>query len=458
MKKWIYYIALFFVCTGCDMTLLPETHITEEDLVENLVDIEKCFMSAYIMDDAISNKINCDWGLADDIMPMFEYDWGGVFFYLQDVREMYKSQWVQYLYAGFYSSIAICNETLYQLELCTAKDSAQWSQLKGEALALRAYDHFSLVNYFGRPYHDHPETNPGIVLKNEFSLKEASRSTVRVVYDSVLSDLNRAYLLLNSDAEAPARFSKNAVTALLCRVYLFMNDWNKVIAEANKLIGKYDLPSNSADQFTEINGEGEIFTLDFSYNKYGFFNYLEGYMSTWLVNAYQEGDPRTYNIIPGEDWVYIDGVLSIIPNGKNELYKLGKTYKALRIAEVYLNRAEAYCELGEDFLAREDLKTIVGNYGGDVSYIDDLSGDALMNEILMERAREFVCEGYRALDLLRKGLPVVRYYTEEDPDTEEPQQTIAIDDFTRILPIPHQECYLNTLIEQNPGYPRDTKL
>ncbi|HJA14798.1 MAG TPA: RagB/SusD family nutrient uptake outer membrane protein [Candidatus Butyricimonas faecavium] len=458
MKKWIYYIALFFVCTGCDMTLLPETHITEEDLVENLVDIEKCFMSAYIMDDAITNKINCDWGLADDIMPMFENDWGGVFFYLQDAREMYKSQWVQYLYAGFYSSIAICNETLYQLELCPAKDSAQWSQLKGEALALRAYDHFSLVNYFGRPYYDHPETNLGIVLKNEFSLKEASRSTVQVVYDSVLSDLNRAYPLLNSDAEAPARFSKDAVTALLCRVYLFMNKWDKVIAEANKLIGKYDLPSKPADQFTVINGEGEIFTLDFSYNKYGFFSYLEGYVATWLVDAYQEGDPRTYNIIPGEDWVYIDGVLNFIPNGKNELYKLGKTYKALRIAEVYLNRAEAYCELGEDLLAREDLKAVVGNYGGDVSYIDKLSGEALMNEILMERAREFVCEGYRALDLLRKGLPVERYYTEEDPDTEEPQQIISIDDFTRILPIPHQECYLNTLIEQNPGYPRDTKL
>ena len=151
-------------------------------------------------------------------------------------------------------------------------------------------------------------------------------------------------------------------------------------------------------------------------------------------------------------------MLNFIPNGKNELYKLGKTYKALRIAEVYLNRAEAYCELGEDLLAREDLKAVVGNYGGDVSYIDKLSGEALMNEILMERAREFVCEGYRALDLLRKGLPVERYYTEEDPDTEEPQQIISIDDFTRILPIPHQECYLNTLIEQNPGYPRDTKL
>ena len=270
MKKWIYYVVLLFVCAGCDMTLLPETHITEEDLVENLVDIEKCFMSAYMLKGAISDKINCDWGVADDIMPNFEYDWGGVYFYLQNAGEMYRSEWVKGLYSGFYSSIAVCNETLYQLELCPAKDSALWSQLKGEALALRAYDHFSLVNYFGRPYYDHPETNPGIVLKTEFSLEEASRATVKVVYDSVLSDLNRAYRLMNSDKEAPARFSKDGVTALLCRVYLFMNEWDKVIEEANKLIGKYELPSDPSSQFNKINGEGEIFTSDFSYNKYGF--------------------------------------------------------------------------------------------------------------------------------------------------------------------------------------------
>lgn len=458
MKKWIYYVVLLFVCAGCDMTLLPETHITEEDVVENLVDIEKCFMSAYMLEGAISDKINCDWGVADDIMPNFEYDWGGVYFYLQNAGEMYRSEWVKGLYSGFYSSIAVCNETLYQLELCPAKDSALWSQLKGEALALRAYDHFSLVNYFGRPYYDHPETNPGIVLKTEFSLEEASRATVKVVYDSVLSDLNRAYRLMNSDKEAPARFSKDGVTALLCRVYLFMNEWDKVIEEANKLIGKYELPSDPSSQFNKINGKGEIFTLDFSYNEYGFFSYLDGYLSGRLFDSFQEDDARTLCIEEGEDWVYIDGVLNFIPNGKNEIYKHGLTYKALRIAEVYLNRAEAYCESGEDELAREDLKAVVANNWGDVDYIDGLSGDALMEEILAERAREFVCEGYRALDLLRKGLPLVRYYTEEEPNAEEPQQTTAIDHFSRILPIPHQECYLNTLVEQNPGYPRDTKL
>lgn len=44
-----------------------------------------------------------------------------------------------------------------------------------------------------------------------------------------------------------------------------MNDWDMVVEEASKLIGKYEFPSDPAGQFEEINGEGEIFTLDFSY-------------------------------------------------------------------------------------------------------------------------------------------------------------------------------------------------
>lgn len=457
MKKWIYYIALLFVCAGCDMTLLPETHITEEDVMKDLVDVEKCFMSAYQLDDAISNKIDCDRGLSDDMVPRFDYKEDAIYFYNQNAGEMYRCGWVEYMYAGFYKSIAICNETLYQLEHCPKTDTAAWEQLKGEALALRAYDHFSLVNYYGRPYFDKPETNPGIVLKMEYSLAEAPRSTVQVVYDSVLSDLNRAYRLLNSEEEAPARFTKDGVTALLCRVYLFMNKWNEVIDEADKLIGKYDLPSNVAKQFTTSNGKGEIFTLDFSYNKYGFY-YAKGFVSGKLQNSFDEYDERLNFIDQEEDFIitdegYIEWILT-----DPKVAKIGLTYKALRIAEVYLNRAEAYCELGEDGLAREDLKAVVANNGVDASYIDALSGDELMNEILVEREREFMGEGYRALDLLRKGLSVVRYYTEEDFDMAEPQQTLAIDHFSRILPIPHKECYLNTLIGQNPGYPRDTKL
>lgn len=458
MKKWIYSIALLLVGAGCDMTLLPETHITEEDVIENLADIEKCFMSAYRLKGAINAKINCDWAISDEVAPNFE-NWyeEGANFYFQDASKMYRSEWVESLYAGFYNSIAICNETLNQLELSPEKEEARWSQLKGEVLALRAYDHFSLVNYFGRPYYDHPETNPGIVLKTEFSLDEMPRSTVKTVYDTILSDLNRAYQLMNSDEEAPARFSKDGVTALLCRVNLFMNRWKKVIEEADKLIGKYKLPSKPAKQFQTINGKGEIFTLDFSYDKYGFFSYLEGDVSKQLLNTFQDFDERMNLFDIDEDFDITDEG-EIIWIETVVLQKHATTYKALRIAEVYLNRAEAYCELGQDELAREDLKAIVENNGGESDYIDDLSGEELLAEILAERSREFMVEGYRATDLLRKGWPLVRYYTDGELDADEPQQTTPIEHFSRILPIPHRECYLNTRIDQNAGYPRDAKL
>lgn len=244
-----------------------------------------------------------------------------------------------------------------------------------------------------------------------------------------------------------------------------MNDWDMVVEEASKLIGKYEFPSDPAGQFEEINGEGEIFTLDFSYYSSGFY-YPYGQPAGQFKDIFHDGDYRFDSYIVEDidfaldengDYMFDDeGNLVLIEISKFDKIRL--TYKALRIAEVYLNRAEAYCELGEYDLARADLLEVASRSGADVTYVNTLTGDALLEEILMERHRELAGEGHRASDLLRKGLPVVRYYTEEDTWTEEPVQTIAADNFSRILPIPHQECYLNTKVQQNPGYPRDTKL
>ena len=459
MKRWINYIILVAFCAGCNMELLPETEITEEDILKDVIDVRKCFMDAYMITDAISSRIDCDRGLANDMVPDFEgYDNTATDFYELDAGSLYRDEKIKGLYSDCYTSIGTCNLTLDQLTRCVVTDSVLWRQIKGEALALRAFDHFMLVNYFARPYYDQPETNSGIVLKMSYSLDEAPRVTVKTVYDTIISDLNRARELMTLTDEAPARFTADGATALLCRVYLYMNKWDMVIEEAGELIGNYDLPSDPSDQFNEKDGDGEIFTLDFSYNEYGFY-YPSGFVSGQLENSFRDGDYRLYYFEEDSEWVYDPDYGYVeVPSGKMKCTKIGATYKALRIAEVYLNRAEAYCELGEYGLARADLLEVASRSGADVSYIDELTGDELLNEILQERRREFVGEGYRAMDLLRKGLPVVRYYNEDDFLTDEPVQTIAADHFSRILPIPHMECYLNTLIDQNPGYPRDTKL
>ena len=465
MKRLIYYMMLLALGAGCDMTLLQETEITEEDILKNVIDVRKTFIAAYELHDAISAKIDCDRGLADDIIPAYESADQAIDFYEMDASGMYKNQNVSSLYGGFYESIAICNQTLNLLDKCVITDTVLWRQVRGEALALRAFDHFSLVNYFGRPYYDQPETNLGIVLKTKFDLGEAARTSVKTVYDTIVSDLNRARDLMTLEEDGPARFTADGATALLSRVYLFMNDWDMVVEEASKLIGKYEFPSDPAGQFEEINGEGEIFTLDFSYYSSGFY-YPYGQPAGQFKDIFHDGDYRFDSYIVEDidfaldengDYMFDDeGNLVLIEISKFDKIRL--TYKALRIAEVYLNRAEAYCELGEYDLARADLLEVASRSGADVTYVNTLTGDALLEEILMERHRELAGEGHRASDLLRKGLPVVRYYTEEDTWTEEPVQTIAADNFSRILPIPHQECYLNTKVQQNPGYPRDTKL
>lgn len=159
MKRLIYYMMLLVLGGGCNMTLLPETEITEDDILKNMIDVRKTFMAAYELDEAISAKIDCDRGLADDMIPAYESLDQAIDFYEMDADGMYKNQNVEALYSGFYRSIAICNQTLNLLDKCVVTDTVQWKQIRGEALALRAFDHFSLVNYFGRPYYDHPETN-----------------------------------------------------------------------------------------------------------------------------------------------------------------------------------------------------------------------------------------------------------------------------------------------------------
>ena len=60
-------------------------------------------------------------------------------FYEMDASGMYKNQNVSSLYGGFYESIAICNQTLNLLDKCVITDTVLWRQVRGEALALRAF-------------------------------------------------------------------------------------------------------------------------------------------------------------------------------------------------------------------------------------------------------------------------------------------------------------------------------
>ena len=120
-----------------------------------------------------------------------------------------------------------------------------------------------------------------------------------------------------------------------------------------------------------------------------------------IVSSGNAGDIYFFNKYPGNDYY----------NGLGASTKFVNQPKPFRIAEMYLIAAEAYARTGtaalvkrgSDLLKELRTKRIEGYTQGD--YTD---AGVLMDEVMDERVRELVGEGFRLTDLKRWGKGVKR--------------------------------------------------
>jgi hypothetical protein len=117
----------------------------------------------------------------------------------------------------------------------------------------------------------------------------------------------------------------------------------------------------------------------------------------------------------------------------------------LRWPELYLNRAEARYQLGNQDGAWADLNIIRTNriVGFTAPATRNLSGQALLDEILRQRMLEFAFEGHRFFDLKRYGQAIVK---------TNPAVNLPPTDFKLLPRIPTSEVDGNPNMQQNFGY------
>jgi hypothetical protein len=107
---------------------------------------------------------------------------------------------------------------------------------------------------------------------------------------------------------------------------------------------------------------------------------------------------------------------------------------------MHLNRAEANYHLGNEAESLAELNAFKALRGvGAVT----LTGQALLDEILLERFKEFAFEGHRFFDLKRYGRAIVK---------TTPSVNVQFDDFRILPPIPQREVDGNPNLNQNRGY------
>ncbi len=174
-----------------------------------------------------------------------------------------SATWSEYdapgqMWQGCYSSISSVNHALdaiYRIAesqgITNREDYGKLSnRLKaayGEALLLRAYNHFLLANIFGHAYKNETtsakELSVPYVTEVETEVfKDYQRLSVKEMYDHIIADMEEGLRYVSdSYYDAPKyHFNTQAAHAFAARVYLYHHDWDKCIEQANLVLGTDD--------------------------------------------------------------------------------------------------------------------------------------------------------------------------------------------------------------------------
>lgn len=312
-------------------------------------------------------------------------------------------------YTSFYTTIFYANHIINNAKNIEG-DANEKNQLIGEAYALRAMQYFDLVNLYAKPYNSlTANSDSGVPITTEYdSEKKYPIQTVQKVYDLILNDIAEAEKRINITQQKTGynyRFSKIAVKSLKARVLLYQSKWQQAIITAQEALEikstLMNLNVDTSKMPSEYNSVESILALDIVSS---FDMAAHAQISNRLINAYDKEDDLRFALYfsKNEDDSY--------STKKNANIKFKCSY---RTSELYLIISEALVQLNKTDLAKEKLfqfaKTRYTPKGWSTykNTVNSLGKDALLNEILEERKREFAMEGHRWNDLRRTTQPEI---------------------------------------------------
>ncbi|MNX72713.1 SusD family protein [compost metagenome] len=323
---------------------------------------------------------------------------------------------------------------------------------------LRALYYFSLVNFFGDV--------PLVTTTDYNTTSRLPRSPVAAVYSQIMSDLADARKKLTISYPSAGRARPNLYTAiaLQAKVNLYLGNWQSAYNGADSVIrmGGYNLVQTGLTKVF-LNGSTEaiwqipgaqafsngvpdaVAFVPASVNSFP--NYI---ITPFLLGAFEATDQRLVN------WT---GSKVRVVNGVNQTQYYPYKYKnrlstvapaedqmVLRLAEMYLIRAEAAAHLGGAInlgKALADVNIIRLRAGLLGSTADVTSQAAVLNAIMKERQTELFCEwANRWYDLKRTGTAAAvlgAIKTGYIPDAA-------------LYPVPQAQRDLNNQLSQNLGY------
>lgn len=351
-----------------------------------------------------------------------------------------------------YEAIASANIVIGTDVSSLTGDAAQGAHYQGQAYAMRALCHFDLLQQYGQ---QHVGGTLGVPYVTEFKGEDLfpSRNTVAEVKAMIMSDLQMAYDLMDASYDDSSKefLTKYAAKALEARVALYFGEWDTAKAAAGMVMGKYSIIGKDeyVSSFNQNSSSNSIFELAFNVTDTRGGDSLGFMYKTETTGSYGDCQviDETADIFEAGD-VRFD-ILGYEPTSPrpNALRNLGKypdingvnNVNLIRYEEVVLIYAEALLETGGDALTQINALRLKRGVPALTSVTKD--------DILDERRKELMFEGFRYFDLLRTGQDIVKFSLQQNIAA-----TIPYGDYRMTYPITAAEINANSNMVQNDGY------
>lgn len=386
------------------------------------------FMWASENHDAFGQKaldIAMDYMGNDMFTPVRGYGWFVADYNLSSITTATATSRSGYAWRHYYRIIFNANNLIANIDNATGTEDEK-AYIKGNALAIRAYAYFYLINLYQHTYVGH-ENAPGVPLYTEPNVEGKGRGTVQEVYDQIVADLTQAETLLEGKTRKvnPSHINAAVAKGLHARVALQMEDYAKAATKANEARQGYTLMNATAYQngFSTYNSEW-MWGLDIPNDQAtiyaSFYSHMDntaggyaGLGSTKLITK------ELYDQIPDGD---VRKELYQAPVAGNDgdfenyaSFKFRKPlsnswegdYVLMRASEMYLIEAEALAKLGREAEAVEVLETLVQARYPEYT-APATAGQALIDEIILQRRIELWGEGFSLLDMKRLNMDLNR--------------------------------------------------
>lgn len=439
--------AMLMFATGCKkwLDVQPGTTISEKNQFANESGFKDAMLGVYIkMADQRTYGRNTTYGFLDVLGQCYSTTSDS---YTQALKLNYMDQktrpFVDSIWYDMYANIGNVNQILSNLSTTGVQFTGRYkNQIKGEALAMRAFLHFDLLRMFGKA----PVVDPNakaIPYVTIFKVQVFPPLSVNQVMDSCLKDLAEAETLLAEDKriirayfaddlyKSFTRHHMNyyAVKGLQARILLYKGDKPAALAAAMEVINNQ--PANFP--FAKAADVNAVFNKDYTFAQEHLFALFvsnlkalsdqyfmgtsTGSNATFPITDAQKNviyetsstDLRSINLFGATGTAFATtkySQINIVHNNPETDY-LRTVVPLIRVSEIFYIAAEASPNPSDGVVF---LNTIRTNRGLPLLSTTQTE-DNLNNELRKEMKKECYAEGQNFFYFKRRNLPKINTLT-----------------------------------------------